>query len=138
MAQKDDAVNELFIDGRNACLFEKEQDIPDILCSLFTDEAKMKMLSSNAQTTVETYSAETFANRVEDAYKNAIARHVRSKAIRRANVGKIHSSRKLKKAKMVPIRSEDVQDEQNGIKANAKKAYRAAARYAHLLRLRKR
>jgi len=137
MARKDDAVNELFIDGRNACLFEKEQDIPDILCSLFTDEAKMQMLSSEAQATVETYSAEVFASRVEDAYKNAIARHVRAKAIRRANVGKIHSSRKLKKAKMVPVKPEEKDEESSGIKANAKKAYRTASRYAHLLWLRK-
>lgn len=139
MAQKDDAVNELFIDGRNACLFEKENDIPDILCDLFSDEGKMSMLSSNASETVETYSAETFANRVEEAYKNAIARHVREKAIRRTNVGKIHSSKKLQKTKMVPVKSEEFKEDENtGLKANAKKAYRAAARYAHLLRLRKR
>ena len=138
MARKDDAVNELFVDGRNACLFEAENDIPDILYALFTDENKMRMLSDNAEETVEMYSAETFANRVEDAYKNAIARHVREKAIRRAHVGKIHSSRKLKKAKMVPVASEDLEEEEKGgLKANAKKAYRAAARYAHLLRLRK-
>ena len=137
IARKDDAVNELFIDGENAVLFEREEDLPDIVESLFSDEQKMAMFSSRAEETVAAYSAETFANRVEDAYKNTIARHVRKRAIRRATLGKINnSSRKLKDAKVVPA-DEEKQPSRNVLKDNAKRAYRAANRYANLLRVRK-
>ncbi len=136
IARKDDAVNELFKDGENAVLFDREDVLPDIVTSLFSDEKKMALFSSHAEETVASYSAETFANRVEEAYMNTIARHVRKRAIRRATLGKIQSSDKLKEAKMIP--AEKDQSSRNSLKENAKRAYRAANRYAHLLRIRKR
>lgn len=160
IARKDDAVNELFEDGKNARLFEHESQIPKIVEDILKDDEVAKTYSINAETTVEAFSAETFANRVLEAYKNAIARHVREKAIRRANVGKLHFSEKYMTTKMIPAREEviTVEDEKEGLTTvtleaedgtkktalagvrhvvsdNAKKAYSAAYRYAHLIRL---
>ena len=102
IARKDDAVNELFKDGENARLFKTEFEIADIVSEIFRDPQTAERYSANAEKTVASYSAETFAVRVEEAYKNAIARYVREKAIRRANVGKLHFSKKYKKVKLVP------------------------------------
>ena len=150
IARNDDAVNELFIDGQNARLFNSEDQIPDIVAEILKDAETASRYSENAEKTVASYSAETFANRVEEAYKNAIARHVREKATRRANVGKLHFSGKYKSKKMVPpeedkhILTDDNFEKQSAMSSmktaltgNAKKAYQTAYRYAHLLRLRK-
>ena len=157
IARKDDAVNELFIDGKNARLFESENQIPDLVEEILKDDESAKRYSANAEETVEAFSAETFANRVLEAYKNAIARHVREKAIRRANVGKMHFSEKYKNAKMVPPKELTVVPDpepleitleaddgtrktafsrtKKAVTGYAKKSYETAYRYAHLIRL---
>ena len=103
--------------------------------------------SSNAEKTVASYSAETFASRVEEAYMNAISRHVREKAIRRSNVGKLHSSKKYSQTKLVPPeedkhflkKEEEIAKKtgsgKNPLIANARKAYHTANRYAQLIRV---
>ncbi len=148
IARKDDAVNELFKDGENARLFRDENEIPDIVSDIFRDPVTAERYSESAEKTVATFSAETFAGRVEEAYMNAIARHVREKAIRRANVGKLHMSPKYKQTKMVPPEEdrhflkkeeEEVKKSESGMKnvivSNARKAYHAANRYAQLIRV---
>lgn len=148
IARKDDAVNELFKDGENARLFRDESEIPDIVSDIFRDPVTAERYSESAERTVATFSAETFAGRVEEAYMNAIARHVREKAIRRANVGKLHMSPKYKQTKMVPPdedrhflkkEEEEVKKSESGMKnaivSNARKAYHAANRYAQLIRV---
>ena len=148
IARKDDAVNELFKDGENARLFRDENEIPDIVSDIFRDPVTAERYSESAERTVATFSAETFAGRVEEAYMNAIARHVREKAIRRANVGKLHMSPKYKQTKMVPPEEdrhflkkeeEEVKKSESGMKnaivSNARKAYHAANRYAQLIRV---
>ncbi|MBO4926998.1 MAG: glycosyltransferase family 4 protein [Clostridiales bacterium] len=150
IARKDDAVNELFQDGVNARLFRNEIEISDIVSEIFRDPQTAERYSANAEKTVSAYSAETFAVRVEEAYKNAIARYVREKAIRRANVGKLHFSKKYKKAKLIPpeedkhFLEEESEDRKGGfsgvkkvVAGNARKAYRMANRYTHLIRVRK-
>ncbi|MBR5425270.1 MAG: glycosyltransferase family 4 protein [Clostridiales bacterium] len=148
IARKDDAVNELFKDGENARLFRDENEIPDIVSDIFRDPVTAERYSESAERTVAAFSAETFAGRVEEAYMNAIARHVREKAIRRANVGKLHMSPKYKQTKMVPPEEdrhflkkeeEEVKKSESGMKnaivSNARKAYHAANRYAQLIRV---
>lgn len=148
IARKDDAVNELFKDGENARLFRDENEIPDIVSDIFRDPVTAERYSESAERTVATFSAETFAGRVEEAYMNAIARHVREKAIRRANVGKLHMSPKYKQTRMVPPEEdrhflkkeeEEVKKSESGMKnaivSNARKAYHAANRYAQLIRV---
>ena len=150
IARKDDAVNDLFEDGINARLFRDEEEISTIVSELLNDPVTATRYSENAEKTVSSYSAETFAVRVEEAYKNAIARYVREKAIRRANVGKLHFSKKYKNAKLVPpeedkhFLKEEAEGKvgpfkgmRNAVASNARKAYLTAYRYAHLLRLRK-
>ena len=150
IARKDDAVNDLFEDGINARLFRDEEEISTIVSELLNDPVTATRYSENAEKTVSSYSAETFAVRVEEAYKNAIARYVREKAIRRANVGKLHFSKKYKNAKLVPPEEDKhfLKEEsegkvgpfkgmRNAVASNARKAYLTAYRYAHLLRLRK-
>ena len=84
------------------------------------------------------YSAEVFAGRVEEAYMNAISRHVRAKAIRRANVGKLHFSKKYNQAKLVPPEEDKhfLKEESDDPKAaQAREAYQTANRYADLVRV---
>ena len=148
IARKDDAVNELFQDGVNARLFKEESEIADIVSDIFKDPVTAERYSANAEKTVASFSAETFAVRVEEAYMNAIARHVREKAIRRANVGKLHLSRKYKSVKLVPpeedshFLKEEEEDRKGGfsgvkkvVAGNARKAYHTAYRYAQLIRV---
>ncbi len=148
IARKDDAVNELFKDGENARLFRDEKEIPDIVSDIFRDSATAERYSANAEKTVGSFSAETFAGRVEEAYMNAISRHVREKAIRRANVGKLHMSPKYKQTKMVPpeedrhfLKKEEEEvkktdsEEKGIIVSTSRKAYRTANRYAQLIRV---
>ena len=147
IARKDDAVNELFKDGENARLFRNETEIADIVSEIFKDPVTADRYSANAEKTVASYSAETFAGRVEEAYMNAISRHVREKAIRRANVGKLHFSPKYSKAKLVPpeedrhfLKKEEEEVKKSGgvknaVVSNARKAYHTAYRYAHLIRI---
>ena len=118
------------------------------MSDIFRDPVTAERYSESAERTVATFSAETFAGRVEEAYMNAIARHVREKAIRRANVGKLHMSPKYKQTKMVPPEEdrhflkkeeEEVKKSESGMKnvivSNARKAYHAANRYAQLIRV---
>ena len=146
IARKDDAVNDLFKDGENARLFRDEKEIPDIVSDIFRDSATSERYSANAEKTVGSFSAETFAGRVEEAYMNAISRHVREKAIRRANVGKLHMSPKYKKVKMVPpeedrhfLKKEELEkkdpSEKSAVVSTSRKAYRTANRYAQLIRV---
>lgn len=150
IARKDDAVNALFEDGVNARLFPNEEELPKIVAEILSDPTVAARYSANAENTVSSYSAETFASRVEEAYQNAIARYVRQKAIHRSQMGKIHSSKKYKNVKMVPPEGDKhfLKDEEEGkqgaltsvknvVVSNARKAYRTANRYAHLIRLRK-
>lgn len=151
IAHKDDAVNELFDDGVNARLFFDESELSLIVSELLSDPEVAARYSDRAENTVSSYSAETFAGRVEEAYQNAIARYVRQKAIRRSQVGKLNSSKKYKTVKMRPPESdkhflkEESEAEKHGtistvknvVTSNARKAYQAAYRYAHLIRLRK-
>ncbi|MBR3032106.1 MAG: glycosyltransferase family 4 protein [Clostridiales bacterium] len=147
IARNDDAVNELFKDGENARLFKHENEIADIVADIFKDPVTAERYSSNAEKTVASYSAETFASRVEEAYMNAISRHVREKAMRRSNVGKLHSSKKYSQTKLVPPeedkhflkKEEEVAKKtgsgKNPLIANARKAYHTANRYAQLIRV---
>ena len=138
IARKDDAVNELFKDGENARLFKNESEIADIVSEIFKDPATAERYSTNAEKTVANYSAEVFAGRVEEAYMNAISRHVRAKAIRRANVGKLHFSKKYNQAKLVPPEEDKhfLKEESDDPKAaQAREAYQTANRYADLVRV---
>ena len=148
IARKDDAVNSLFEDGVNARLFPDESELPNIVSEILSDPQVAARYSNNAENTVSSYSAETFADRVEEAYQNAIARYVRQKAIRRSQIGKLHFSKKYKNTKLRPPESdkhflkeesEDKRGAINSVKSvvvsNARKAYKAAYRYAHLIRL---
>ena len=152
IARKDDAVNELFQDGVNARLFRQENEIADIVSEIFKDPVTAERYSANAEKTVASYSAETFAGRVEEAYQNAISRFVREKAIRRANVGKLHLANKYKKVKLVPPEDDRhflqeaylPEDEaspsrmgaiKQAVTGNARKAYKTAYRYASLIRV---
>ena len=152
IARKDDAVNELFKDGENARLFKDETEIPDIVSEIFKDPVTAARYSENAGKTVANFSAETFAGRVEEAYMNAISRHVREKAIRRSNVGKLHLSNKYKETKLIPPEEDrhflekEEQKEKEAVKntgieheyvGNARKAYHTAYRYASLVRIAK-
>lgn len=150
IARKDDAVNDLFKDGENARLFKDESEIAGIVSEIFKDSATAARYSENAGKTVAAFSAETFAGRVEEAYMNAISRHVRERAIRRSNVGKLHLSNKYKEAKLVPpeedkhfLENEEKKEEEaikkTGVKdavvGSARKAYHRAYRYASLVRI---
>ena len=69
---------------------------------------------------------------------NAISRHVRAKAIRRANVGKLHFSNKYSQAKLIPPEEDKhfLKKESNDPKAaQAREAYQTANRYADLVRV---
>ncbi|MBQ0011401.1 MAG: glycosyltransferase family 4 protein [Clostridiales bacterium] len=148
IAKKDDAVSALFEDGVNARLFPKEDEIPNIVEEILSDPVVAARYSQNAANTVTTYSAETFANRVEEAYQNAIARYVRQKAVKRSQLGKLHLSKKYKNTKLRPpeedkhFLKEEAENKhgalnsvKHAVASNARKAYKAANRYAHLIRL---
>lgn len=106
VARRDDAGNVLFHDGENSRLFDDEADIPSIMEELFSDEDALKRYREHAKESVATFSSETFASRVEDAYKSAIDRYILEKESRKVTLRQIPKPRKLRYTKLVMRRPE--------------------------------
>ncbi len=74
VARIDESVSGLLKDGYNARLFRECEAIPDILDELLLDTVALERFSRNALTSVQEYSANTFGERVLQAYTSTIDR----------------------------------------------------------------
>jgi 1,2-diacylglycerol 3-alpha-glucosyltransferase len=74
VARLDDSVSSLLKDGYNARLFHDCDAIPGIIDELFANKNALPVFSRNALTSVQEYSAGTFAERVLLAYTATIDR----------------------------------------------------------------
>ncbi len=73
VAKKDECIENIVSDGQTGLLFEKEEDLPQLLYRVLTDRACSEMLSQNGIDAMQKLSVEAFADHVEALYQQVIA-----------------------------------------------------------------
>ncbi len=101
VARFDDSISSLLIDNHNCRLFRDGKEIPDIVESMLSDPEVARQYSRMALESVEIYSASTFAERVEEAYRNTIDRTRLKRTIRKQEVLRVPASKVFQKIKLV-------------------------------------
>jgi len=104
VARIDESVTGLLKNRYNARLFHQCEEIPDILDELFEDKEALSRYSKNALTSVQEYSAVTFAERVFHAYTSTIDRLRVDREARRPVPLRLPVSAALRKVKLVMTR----------------------------------
>ncbi len=101
IARQDDSIRNLLIDRENCRMFQNISELPGIVSELFTDTRIAEQLSVKAREAVEFYSASTFGDRVEDAYKNTIDRTRLELETRRSSMVRLPSRKVMRNIKLI-------------------------------------
>lgn len=101
VARIDDSISSLLIDNQNCRLFRDGHDIPEIVDSILSDPEVTHQYSRMARESVEIYSASTFAERVEDAYRNTIDRTRLKRTVRKQEMFRVPASKVFQSIKLV-------------------------------------
>jgi len=117
VARKDDCIRKTIHDRIEGRLFDEPEQLPDIICEVLRNPYVANIYARNATATVEIYSAETFAQRVEDAYINTIDSLRFKKAQRKESIVKIPVPGALRHLRLVmlkPTRNKKRKQKNNG------------------------
>lgn len=104
VAKRDECIRKIIHDRIEGRLFDEPEQLPDMICEILENHYVANIYARNATATVEIYSAETFAQRVEDVYKNTVD-HLRSKkAQKKESLVKIPVPGALRKLRLVMLK----------------------------------
>ena len=73
VAKKAQNLNEVIYHRQNGLLFTSNDQFPELIHNILHDQELYNMLVKNGQATVQEYSADIFADRIESIYQKAIA-----------------------------------------------------------------
>lgn len=81
VAKKDECIENILTDNETGLLFESEEELPELLYRVLTDEALSSRLSQASMQAMEKLSVEAFADSVEQLYQNILESGERPKRI---------------------------------------------------------
>lgn len=81
VAKKDECIENILTDNETGLLFESEEELPELLYRVLTDEALSSRLSQASMQAMEELSVEAFADSVEQLYQNILESGERPKRI---------------------------------------------------------
>ncbi|MGN1230460.1 MAG: glycosyltransferase family 4 protein [Anaerotignum sp.] len=81
VAKKDECIENILTDNETGMLFESEEELPELLYRVLTDEALSSRLSQASMQAMEKLSVEAFADSVEQLYQNILESGERPKRI---------------------------------------------------------
>lgn len=81
VAKKDECIENIITDGETGMLFEKDEDLSDLLYRVLTDKALSERLSQAGMQAMEALSVKNFADSVEHLYQNILEQGERPKRI---------------------------------------------------------
>ncbi|MBN1891984.1 MAG: glycosyltransferase family 4 protein [Clostridiales bacterium] len=105
VARLDESVSSLLKDGYNARLFRELDTLPGIISELLSSPEALERYSQNAVTSVQEYSASTFAERVLQTYIATVDRNRLYRETRRPVPIRFPVSEALRKVKLVMPRA---------------------------------
>lgn len=83
VAKKDECIENIITDGETGMLFEKNEDLPELLYRVLTDKALSEKLSTASIQAMDVLSVQNFADSVEQLYQNILEQEERPQAHRR-------------------------------------------------------
>ena len=113
VARKDECIRRIIRDRVDGRLFDDPGTIPGILYEVLTDHTTAELYARNAIAAVTSYSAPTFAERVEDVYIHTIERRRISHERRVDSMMHIPHRRDLRKLRLVTTQSSNRKRKQN-------------------------
>jgi len=105
VARKDECIRKIIRDRVDGRLFEQPDEIPEILYEVLTDKKTSELYTRNAIAALISYSAPTFAERVEDVYIHTIERRRIRHEQRIDSMMHIPRGRDLRKLRLVTTQS---------------------------------
>ena len=81
VAKKDECIENIITDGETGMLFEKNEDLPDLLYRVLTDKALSEKLFTASIQAMDALSVQNFADSVEQLYQNILEQEERPKPI---------------------------------------------------------
>ena len=81
VAKKDECIENIIDNGVTGMLFEADEDLPDLLYRVLTDQALAARLSAASLQAMEALSVDAFADSVEQLYQNILDSGERPKKI---------------------------------------------------------
>ena len=81
VAKKDECIENIITDGETGMLFEKNEDLPELLYRVLTDKALSEKLSTASIQAMDVLSVQNFADSVEQLYQNILEQEERPKPI---------------------------------------------------------
>lgn len=101
VARQDDSLSSILENGVNCRLFSLPNEIPAILSEIFSSPETAARYSEKARESIAYYSASTFGQRVEEAYRNTIQRVRLKSETRKGSMARIPVSKVFRTAKLV-------------------------------------
>lgn len=81
VAKKDECIENILTDNETGLLFESDEELPELLYRVLTDQALSSRLSQASMEAMEKLSVEAFADSVEQLYQNILESGERPKRI---------------------------------------------------------
>lgn len=81
VAKKDECIENIITDGETGMLFEKNEDLSELLYRVLTDKALSEKLSTASIQAMDVLSVQNFADSVEQLYQNILEQEERPKPI---------------------------------------------------------
>ena len=99
LIRNDACIYNILQHGKNASLYEDENEMPEMIYQLLENSTLADKYRRNSKEILDEFSAERFARRVEDVYKNLISKEHMKKGNRRVRVSR--ARRKYKKSSFI-------------------------------------
>ncbi|MBT9766562.1 MAG: glycosyltransferase family 4 protein [Anaerotignum faecicola] len=81
VAKKDECIENIITDGETGMLFEKNENLPELLYRVLTDKSLSEKLSTASIQAMDVLSVQNFADSVEQLYQNILEQEERPKPI---------------------------------------------------------